>query len=178
MWLRFGFPKSRPTSYPKRLLFIPAEDWYSFLLGFKIINLDCVIGRRGITIQLPPSILVKLIILKPIHHANRFTIFLVLGVLALPVIMELLITMKENEVVKNMKKIASKLSPVGRVPYLKDCLYQGMSAVKCFWVINSRCLALASTLSSAKKKAWRYNCPILMPLPNPAPTWWAVRLEI
>jgi hypothetical protein len=35
-------------------------------IGFKIINLDCVIGRRGITIQLPPSILAKLIILKPI----------------------------------------------------------------------------------------------------------------
>jgi hypothetical protein len=35
-------------------------------IGFKIINLDCVIGRRGITIQLPPSSLAKLIILKPI----------------------------------------------------------------------------------------------------------------
>jgi hypothetical protein len=30
--------------------------------------LDCVIGRRGITIQLPPSILAKNIILKPIKH--------------------------------------------------------------------------------------------------------------
>jgi hypothetical protein len=28
--------------------------------------LDCVIGRRGIAIQLPPSILAKSIILKPI----------------------------------------------------------------------------------------------------------------
>jgi hypothetical protein len=36
-------------------------------IGFKIINLDCVIGRRGITIPLPPSILAKLIILKPIE---------------------------------------------------------------------------------------------------------------
>jgi hypothetical protein len=35
-------------------------------IGFKIINLGCVIGRRGIPIQLPPSILAKLIILKPI----------------------------------------------------------------------------------------------------------------
>jgi hypothetical protein len=39
--------------------------------SFKIINLDCVIGRRGITIQLPPSILAKLIILK-LHHAMVF----------------------------------------------------------------------------------------------------------
>jgi hypothetical protein len=30
------------------------------------MNLDCVIGRRGIAIQLPPSSLAKLIILKPI----------------------------------------------------------------------------------------------------------------
>jgi hypothetical protein len=35
-------------------------------IGFKIINLNCVIGRRGIIIQLPLSILAKLIILKPI----------------------------------------------------------------------------------------------------------------
>jgi hypothetical protein len=38
-------------------------------IGFKIINLDCVIGRRGITIQLPPSSLAKLIILKPIVYS-------------------------------------------------------------------------------------------------------------
>jgi len=55
-----------------------------------------------------------------------------LGVFALPVIMELLITMEENEVVKIMEKIASKFSPAGRVPYLKDCLYQGIPAVKSF----------------------------------------------
>jgi hypothetical protein len=35
-------------------------------IGFKIFNLDGVIGRRGFSIQFPPSILVKLIILKPI----------------------------------------------------------------------------------------------------------------
>jgi hypothetical protein len=35
-------------------------------IGFKIMFLDCVIGRRGIPIQLPPSILAKNIILKPI----------------------------------------------------------------------------------------------------------------
>jgi hypothetical protein len=35
-------------------------------MGFKIIHLDGVIGRRGITIPLSPSILAKLIILKPI----------------------------------------------------------------------------------------------------------------
>jgi hypothetical protein len=33
-------------------------------IGFKIINSDCAIGRRDITIQLPPSSLAKLIILK------------------------------------------------------------------------------------------------------------------
>jgi hypothetical protein len=55
-----------------------------------------------------------------------------LGVFALPVIMELLITMEENEVVKIMEKIASKFSPAGRVPYLSVCLYQGIQAVKCF----------------------------------------------
>jgi hypothetical protein len=38
-------------------------------IGFKTINLDCVIGRRDITIQLPPSILAKLIILKPIEDS-------------------------------------------------------------------------------------------------------------
>jgi hypothetical protein len=37
------------------------------MIGFKIINLDCVIGRRGIPIQLPPSILAKLIISKPVN---------------------------------------------------------------------------------------------------------------
>ena len=36
-------------------------------IGFKIINLDCVISRRGITIQFPPSILAKLISSKPIN---------------------------------------------------------------------------------------------------------------
>jgi hypothetical protein len=36
--------------------------------GFKIINLDGVIGRRGIAIQLPPSSLAKLIILKPLDR--------------------------------------------------------------------------------------------------------------
>jgi hypothetical protein len=40
-------------------------------IGFKIINLDCVIGRLGIAIQLPPSILAKLIILKPIKGLFR-----------------------------------------------------------------------------------------------------------
>ena len=30
--------------------------------------LDCVVGRRGMTIQLPPSIFAKLIILKPIEQ--------------------------------------------------------------------------------------------------------------
>ncbi len=37
------------------------------------MNLDCVIGGHGITIQLPPSGLAKLIILKPIgsHHATQ-----------------------------------------------------------------------------------------------------------
>jgi hypothetical protein len=46
-------------------------NWYHFVaayvsptIGFKIINLDWVIGRRGITIQLSPSILAKLFILK------------------------------------------------------------------------------------------------------------------
>ncbi|MGD9214189.1 MAG: hypothetical protein PVJ84_05225, partial [Desulfobacteraceae bacterium] len=34
-------------------------------IDFKIMFLDCVIGRRGITIQLPPSSLAKNIILKP-----------------------------------------------------------------------------------------------------------------
>ncbi len=66
------------------------------------------------------------------HHAYQLTVYLVLGVFALPVIMELLITMEENEVVKIMEKIASKFSPAGRVPYLRDCLYQGIPAVKCF----------------------------------------------
>ena len=45
-------------------------------IGFKIINLDCVIGRRSIAIRLPPSILAKLIILKPIEtrlSCPRFT---------------------------------------------------------------------------------------------------------
>ncbi len=35
-------------------------------IGFKIMFLGCVIGRRGIPIQLPPSSLAKNIILKPI----------------------------------------------------------------------------------------------------------------
>jgi hypothetical protein len=34
--------------------------------------LDGVIGRRGIAIQLPPSILAKLIILKPIEHGHHW----------------------------------------------------------------------------------------------------------
>jgi hypothetical protein len=33
-------------------------------IDFKIKFLDCVIGRRGIAVQLPPSILAKNIILK------------------------------------------------------------------------------------------------------------------
>ena len=33
--------------------------------------LDCVIGRRGIEIQLPPSSLAKTIILKPILKYKR-----------------------------------------------------------------------------------------------------------
>jgi hypothetical protein len=40
------------------------------------------------------------------------------GVFALSVIMELLVSAEENEVVKIMEKIASKFSPAGRVPYL------------------------------------------------------------
>ena len=42
-------------------------------IGFKIINLDCVIGRRSITIRLPPSSLAKLIILKPIPIVQNFS---------------------------------------------------------------------------------------------------------
>jgi hypothetical protein len=42
------------------LLYIP------HVIGFTIINLDCVIGRRAITVQLPPSNLAKLIILMPV----------------------------------------------------------------------------------------------------------------
>jgi hypothetical protein len=41
------------------------------IIDFKIINLDCVIGHRGIPIQLPPSSLAKLIILKPIEQIYR-----------------------------------------------------------------------------------------------------------
>jgi hypothetical protein len=36
-------------------------------IGFKIINLDYIIGRCSITIQLFPSILNKLIIKKPLE---------------------------------------------------------------------------------------------------------------
>jgi hypothetical protein len=45
---------------------IHARDRSLSSIGFKIINLDCVTGRRGIAIQLPSSGLAKLIILKPI----------------------------------------------------------------------------------------------------------------
>jgi hypothetical protein len=41
---------------------------FDVTIGFKIILLDCVIGRRRITIQPPPSSLAKRIILKPICH--------------------------------------------------------------------------------------------------------------
>ena len=54
------------------------------------------------------------------------------GVFALSVIMELLVIAEENEVVKIMEKIASTFSPAGRVPYLYDCLYHGVAAVKFF----------------------------------------------
>jgi hypothetical protein len=40
------------------------------VIDFKIMFLDCVIGRRGITIQLPPYILAKNIILKSIETQN------------------------------------------------------------------------------------------------------------
>jgi hypothetical protein len=39
-------------------------------IGFKIIDLGCAMSRRGIAIQLPPSILAQLIILKPIAWAT------------------------------------------------------------------------------------------------------------
>jgi hypothetical protein len=58
------------------------------------------------------------------------------GVFALSVIMELLVIAEENEVVKIMEKIASTFSPAGRVPYLYDCLYHGVTAVKFFPDIN------------------------------------------
>jgi hypothetical protein len=38
--------------------------------GFKLINLDCMIGRRGMTIQLHPSSLAKLIILEPVRPVD------------------------------------------------------------------------------------------------------------
>jgi hypothetical protein len=58
---------------------IAAQLSASYFIGFKIILLDCVIGRRRISIQPPPSSLAKRIILKPIAQigllrANRGTI--------------------------------------------------------------------------------------------------------
>jgi hypothetical protein len=44
-------------------------------IGFKIIHLDCVIGRRGMTSQLTFFILAKLIILKPIARPAIFDCF-------------------------------------------------------------------------------------------------------
>jgi hypothetical protein len=41
-------------------------------IGFKIIHLDCVIGRRGMTRQLTSSVREKLIILKPIVRPAVF----------------------------------------------------------------------------------------------------------
>jgi hypothetical protein len=53
--------------------FLPAQPFDSpLLIGFKIILLDCVIGRRRIAIQPPPSSLAKRIILKPIESKYRF----------------------------------------------------------------------------------------------------------
>jgi hypothetical protein len=45
-------------------------------IGFKIMNLGCVIGHRGMTIQLPSSNLATLIILKPIDGSVARPIFI------------------------------------------------------------------------------------------------------
>jgi hypothetical protein len=50
-------------------------------IGFKIINLDCVIGFRDLTIQLPPSILDKFIILKPIVSKYQYSGHYGIGIL-------------------------------------------------------------------------------------------------
>lgn len=44
-----------------------------FNIGFKIMFLECVIGRSGIVIQLPPFSLARNIILKPIDSAQHTT---------------------------------------------------------------------------------------------------------
>jgi hypothetical protein len=51
-----------------------ADPRLSYFTGFKKINLDCVIGRHSITIQLPPFNLARLIILKPMEQpiSGRF----------------------------------------------------------------------------------------------------------
>ena len=42
-------------------------------IGFKIAALDCVIGRRRITIQPSPSIPAKTVILKPIAATKNLS---------------------------------------------------------------------------------------------------------
>ncbi|MGA9263383.1 MAG: hypothetical protein WBV95_15505 [Desulfobacterales bacterium] len=49
----------------------PGTDQFRYI-GFKIKVLDCVIGRRRITIQPSPSGLAKNFILKPIDRYSAF----------------------------------------------------------------------------------------------------------
>jgi hypothetical protein len=74
---------------------------------------------------------------------NRLNKHRVSGVFALSVIMELLVSAEENEVVKIMEKIASTFSPAGRVPYLLECLYQGLPTVKFFQGMDQGVLKIA-----------------------------------
>jgi hypothetical protein len=58
--LRAGKPEDLPTDVHLVVMVKPQTGD----IDFKIMFLDCVISRRGIAIQLPPSSLAKNIILK------------------------------------------------------------------------------------------------------------------